>query len=85
MSAAHSNEQAECSTMLAVLRWGRAHGERVKSGVVFKHCRGRPGSVVFLDRLGVIRARDKLKPLKQFFFYLISVDGYFWGIWAQAR
>lgn len=47
MSAAHSNEQAEGSTMLAVLGRGRgrAQGERAKTGAVFKHCRGRPGSV----------------------------------------
>lgn len=34
MSAAYSNEQAEYCTMLAVLSWGRAYGERAKSGAV---------------------------------------------------
>lgn len=34
MSAAHSNEQAEFSTMLAVLRWGRGGGGSAKTGTV---------------------------------------------------
>lgn len=45
MSAAHSNEQAEGSTMLAVLGRGRAQGGSAKTGAVFKHCRGRLGSM----------------------------------------
>ena len=34
MSAAHSNERAEGSTMLAVLRGGRASSETAKTGAV---------------------------------------------------
>lgn len=47
MSAAHSNEQAEGSTMLAVLGWGRgrAEGGSAKTGAVLNIAGVDQGSV----------------------------------------